>query len=936
MQASSDNGSGSGSGNGNGSGSGNDNGYKTTKQSLKQLEKDMERLGLRAEVEMAPKIAPGEVQAGELLLESNVFGMRLPDRQVYRYDITVEALTSRGRVMNLEKMTRDDYLVTERKKDCMEIFKSICHHEFFSQPGQVLYYDGQKTMYTLVRLPMNGDKRQVFKVDPRNLELDLSNLVKIEFYVSEVLDEFEFTLSDLSHIANRSGKIDRTVLQFIDIATSQAVVMYPERHYSFGAGTSYLKEPQKEGFGERSCPQVAEGKAVAVGVHKAACAVEGPRGRGGTSVGVIIDTAKTAFHKEQNVMNKVLEIFPRFLDSVINLSHIHQLRKQLKGLFAETRLDGRKGTVFQITNVVQQSARETVFVFEDREISVEHYYQRKYNVVLKCPEAPLLTSQRGAQINYFPMEISYIIGGQRVQQSQQTAQQLKGMREACIIPPKQRADENLRNMNALGLSDINNRWIAKAGIDMKSQLKVISRILPAPSIQYQNGTEKINPFDVAWTMKSSFTYMCPAKVDIWALYVIKHNIRIGMGEQDVRKFAQHFLKACKSRGMEIDMPQDMSFVSAEAEAVEARIKLAADNDAEFIFFIQEDTANLHDFIKSMERKYLTITQDMKMSRAMDIISKRKWQTLENIVHKTNIKLGGVNYELCPVSEETKRWLKPGRLFIGLSISHAGPPTFAEIARRKPSRPSVVGYAANIGFADSVFMGDFGFQDPRRTDMVSLVAKFVSRSIERYRVKRKICPEEVIIYRGGASEGEYAMIMNYEVPLIRKALEESQCGKTPLTLIVVNRLHRVRLIPVEVNRKAKVSEQNIKPGCVVDKQLVHPRYSEFYLNSHKALQGTAKTPRYTVLVDDNKFTMDELEGMTYSLCFCHQIVTLTTSLPTPLYVAGLYAERGRRLLHQWSGTDDSSAGDCGEVIDLDAANDFITYEGTKLAERRVNA
>ncbi|VDN40999.1 unnamed protein product [Gongylonema pulchrum] len=63
-------------------------------------------------------------------------------------------------------------------------------------------------------------------------------------------------------------------------------------------------------------------------------------------------------------------------------------------------------------------------------------------------------------------------------------------------------------------------------------------------------------------------------------------------------------------------------------------------------------------------------------------------------------------------------------------------------------------------------------------------------------------------------------------------------------------------------------------------------------------GTAKTPRYTVLIDDNDFTMDDLEGITYSLCFCHQIATLTTSVPTPLYVAGLYADRGRRMLYQW--------------------------------------
>lgn len=50
-----------------------------------------------------------------------------------------------------------------------------------------------------------------------------------------------------------------------------------------------------EGFEERSCPQIAEGKAVAVGVHKAACAVEGPRGRGATSVGVIIDSEFSLF-----------------------------------------------------------------------------------------------------------------------------------------------------------------------------------------------------------------------------------------------------------------------------------------------------------------------------------------------------------------------------------------------------------------------------------------------------------------------------------------------------------------------------------------------------------------------------------------------------------------------------------------------------------------
>uniref|UniRef100_A0A183EN86 PAZ domain-containing protein n=1 Tax=Gongylonema pulchrum TaxID=637853 RepID=A0A183EN86_9BILA len=124
-----------------------------------------------------------------------------------------------------------------------------------------------------------------------------------------------------------------------------------------------------------------------------------------------------------------LEVFPHFLDCQADLRDVQQLRKHIEGLFAETRVNGRRGTRFQISNVVAQNARETTFTFEDREISVEHYYRRKYNIRLECPEAPLLTSQRGSQTDYFPMEISYILGGQRVQQSQQTSQQLRGMRE---------------------------------------------------------------------------------------------------------------------------------------------------------------------------------------------------------------------------------------------------------------------------------------------------------------------------------------------------------------------------------------------------------------------------------------------------------------------------------------------------------------------------
>lgn len=45
-------------------------------------------------------------------------------------------------------------------------------------------------------------------------------------------------------------------------------------------------------------------------------------------------------------------------------------------------------------------------------------------------------------------------------------------------------------------------------------------------------------------------------------------------------------------------------------------------------------------------------------------------------------------------------------------------------------------------------------------------------------------------------------------------------------------------------------------------------------------------------------MDDLQGVTHALCYAHQIINSPTSLPTPAYVASLYAERGRMIFTEW--------------------------------------
>ncbi|KAJ1358684.1 putative protein tag-76 [Parelaphostrongylus tenuis] len=57
-------------------------------------------------------------------------------------------------------------------------------------------------------------------------------------------------------------------------------------------------------------------------------------------------------------------------------------------------------------------------------------------------------------------------------------------------------------------------------------------------------------------------------------------------------------------------------------------------------------------------------------------------------------------------------------------------------------------------------------------------------------------------------------------------------------------------------------RNIPPGTTVDTGIVSPEGFDFYLCSHYGVQGTSRPARYHVLWDDNNFTADEMQAITY--------------------------------------------------------------------------
>lgn len=65
-----------------------------------------------------------------------------------------------------------------------------------------------------------------------------------------------------------------------------------------------------------------------------------------------------------------------------------------------------------------------------------------------------------------------------------------------------------------------------------------------------------------------------------------------------------------------------------------------------------------------------------------------------------------------------------------------------------------------------------------------------------------------------------------------------------------------------------------------------------LTSFLLFQGTSRPSHYQVLWDDNCFTADELQLLTYQLCHTYVRCTRSVSIPAPAYYARLVAFRAR--------------------------------------------
>lgn len=264
-------------------------------------------------------------------------------------------------------------------------------------------------------------------------------------------------------------------------------------------------------------------------------------------------------------------------------------------------------------------------------------------------------------------------------------------------------------------------------------------------------------------------------------------------------------------------------------------------------------------------------------------------TVVNILQKINTKLNGTNHKIDLLPREN-----PPYIVFGADVTHPSPgstePSFAAVTGSCDLEATKYGLSLRI-------------QDSR-LEIIEDLEAIVEFHIKLFTKNTKVKPKHIIFYRDGVGDGQFPEVKAKEIGAIKRACAKTDCP-SQITFVIVQKRHHTRFFPA--NEEAKIrgdKNSNVHAGTCVDTTITDKTALDFYLISHRSIQGVARPTKYWVLYDDANMSADAIEKLTFYLCHLYMRCTRAVSYPTPTYYAHLGALRAKAYCKgvEWAGKD----------------------------------
>ncbi|KAF4965125.1 hypothetical protein FSARC_7042 [Fusarium sarcochroum] len=528
---------------------------------------------------------------------------------------------------------------------------------------------------------------------------------------------------------------------------------------------------------------------------------------------------------------------------------------------------------------------------QSRYVTVAEYYKQKYNAILG--KFPVINLGTAAKPSFFPAEFVEIQPGQSVKAKLSSRESTQMVNFACRSPYANALSITTDARATLGLDD---EMLGHSDIQVSKQLLTVQgRVLPVPAVAYLDFKKKpmeIRPEKASWNMRNIKVYRSGKPITRWTYVNVVPDRRSGpVGADVVNKFAQ-FMK-----GMDIPiagparpLTEVIDYQQFSRGGVETFLQWAQKNGMEFVLVILGTTeSEYYGRIKTLaDTTYGIHTCCVQGEK----FGKGQPGYFANAALKWNLKAGGVNHKL---SREFGIIKEGKTMVVGYDVTHpTNMPT-----NKSDAAPSLVGLVATID-RDMGQWPSASWEQSSKQEMLdeTLTDAFKSRLELWQKHNGQKLPDNIVIFRDGVSEGQFAQVLQKELPRIRIACNSKYPkDRAPkLTIVVSVKRHQTRFYPT-TDEKLGVNN-NVENGTVVDRGVTQARYWDFYLTAHASLKGTARPAHYTVLLDEifrakhGAEAANELEKFTHELCYLFGRATKAVSICPPAYYADIVCTRAR--------------------------------------------
>ncbi|CAI4226154.1 unnamed protein product [Auanema sp. JU1783] len=862
---------------------------------------------------------PAKQRRDELVLTTNLYKIQTEDRLIYRYDVHHTLVIKNGGITKKEI----DLTPTKANSDVQRntirlgaLNRVITSNQLLSDINDYCY-DGAATMFSVSEMNFSGQK--VFEIDAKDLAY-----VELLFKrnADDTLNIRVALKSAGSPFSVGDDKVDQNIRkQFLEIVTS-----FPLLRGNFFEMNSSLIAFQ---LPREMLRDLTHGLESRCGLSKSVKFTEGQEG--GPSRSPVphlnLDVSNSVFYQPCSAMGTAKAICKRYSPRDRFLVCFDQLDSFFKEIKIVYDYNGKQFQ-FKASGTTQKPLKDLSMDQDGKRVRFVDMLEARdrENFDLNFPAVIMKKMFKGKLKEYlFPLEQLYVADFQKLP-----------IAKNCIDPPAAlKTEVRIRvaqqYMAELGISNPKSSFhgfLKNFGVRIAiNEVKVTGFKKMKPKIVY-NSNREVNPRtdNGTWRIDDRERYIVPGKCNtIFFAYRCDPKL--------AKEASEAIVSLLKARGFIFNSFQGVG-IRKFSDLEDLFISAKSTTDFNFIVFFDAKFNKDHDHLKLIEREFQVASQQIVNEVAMTLM--KRPNTLSNIVNKINLKCGGLNHSIIPDSFSRNRWLNKGNMLVmGYDVAH---PTgnlsraekFGELVT-----PSVVGFSWNGAIHPEGFVGDFAYQEPRRESVnANLLNTYVKYMLAMF-TEAKPLPQYFIIVRDGVSEGQYAMVLREEFECIKEACEEfARISKTDwipkFMIFVVTKRHNVRFYQ---NKNGGLG--NCEPGTVADTVIVKRDVSEFYMLSHRVVQGTGKFPSYQILLDEIDMSMDEAQSLMHTLTYNHQIIEAPISLPEPVYQADRWADRGSRIFRAWQEQYKIPRTKDG-VVDFARLSEMLSYRNTRLAKTRINA